>query len=184
MISSLLQSCIAMVLAVAAASPAAEAKQGPLDTDVKAAFLPKFAAYVSWPPGTFAAADDPIRICVIGRSSFGASLDEAAARERIDQHPVQVRKLAGTSEAAGCHIAFVGGSPKESPAAMLAAFQGRPVLTVTDDRIGADRGIVHFVVKDGRVRFHIDDALAGENRLDISARLLSLALSVKQRGRA
>lgn len=179
----LYRSVIGMALMLAAPH-AADAQQSPLEANVKAAFLPKFAAYVNWPPGLLGAADAPVRVCIIGRNSFGPGLEEAASRERIDQHPVQIRKLASVNEAAGCHIAFLGGSAKESPGAMLEALRGQPILTVTDARLGADRGVVHFVLKDGRVRFHIDDALAGRNNLGISARLLSLAVSVRQRGRA
>lgn len=179
-----LRTCLAATLLLAAMDHRADAQPTPLETSVKAAFLPKFAAYVNWPPGALGSADDPVRLCIIGRNSFGPGLEEAASRERIDQHPVQVRKLPSVTEATGCHIAFLGGSAKETPAAMLEALRGQPILTVTDARVGMDRGVVHFVLKDGRVRFHIDDALAGRNNLGISARLLSLAVSVRQRGRA
>jgi len=66
---------------------------------------------------------------------------------------------------------------------MRRRLHGQPILTITDDQFGAGRGIVHFVLKAGRVRFHIDDALAARSNLGISARLLSLAVSVKQRSR-
>src|SRR3546814_18509116 len=60
---------------------------------------------------------------------------------------------------------------------MLTALQGQPILTITDDRLGPQRGIVHFILKDGRVRFPIDDTLAARRHLTISAQLLSLAVS-------
>jgi len=178
-----LRICLAMMVLHVTTGRAAAADSAPLEMDVKAAFLPKFAAYINWPPGALGTPEDPIRLCIIGRNAFGASLDAVAGRERIDQHPVQIRRLASAAEATGCHIAFLGGSPKETPAKMLQMLQGQPILTITDDQFGADRGIVHFVLKAGRVRFHIDDALAARSNLGISARLLSLAVSVKQRSR-
>jgi len=56
------------------------------------------------------------------------------------------------------------------------------VLTVTDGAgpPGA-RGIIHFTLKDRRVRFVIDEAQAAERGLSISSRLLALAVSVRQR---
>lgn len=181
---AILRACLAIALPLAATSPMAAAQSPSLEMSVKAAFLPKFAAYVNWPPGALGAAEEPIRLCIIGRDTFGSSVDEVAGRQRIDQHPVQVRRLGSAAEAGGCHIAFLGGSAKESPGRMLEALQGQPILTVTDARFGAERGMVHFVLKDGRVRFHIDDAMAARSNLGISARLLSLAVSVRQRGRA
>ena len=172
-------SCLAPAAAVAA-----QAQATPLDVQVKAAFLAKFAAYVNWPPGATGAPNDPIQLCVIGRDPFGTDLDQAVAHERVDLHAFVVRRLSATAGAKDCHIAFVGGSPTQSIAAMLDALRAKPVLTVTDAALGADRGMVHFALKDGRVRFHIDDARAAQAELSISARLMSLALSVKPRARA
>jgi len=171
--------CTAPAGAVAAVPQAT-----PLDIQVKAAFLAKFAAYVNWPSSAMAAPNDPIRLCVIGRDPFGPDLDQAVAREHVDSHAVVVHRLSATASAKDCHIAFVGGSPSQSIAAMLDALRAKPVLTVTDATLGTDRGMVHFALKDGRVRFHIDDARAAQADLSISARLMSLALSVKPRARA
>jgi hypothetical protein len=164
------------------AAPATEQSQ-PLETQVKAAFIPKFASYVSWPSSMMGAPDDPILLCIIGRDPFGSGLEETTTRQRVDQHPFVVRRLDSTAGATNCHIAFLSGSAKESPAAMQEALRGKPILTVTDASLGATRGMVHFTVKDGRVRFYIDDALAARSNLAISARLLSLALGVKPRAR-
>ena len=155
-----------------------------LEIAVKATFLPKFASYVNWPPTALGAPASPVELCVIGRDPFGPNLDEAVAHQRVDLHPITVRRLENTENAEHCHIAFIGGSAKQGTAAMLAAFRGQPVLTVTDARLGPERGMVHFALKEGRVRFHIDDAMAARSNLAISARLLSLALSVKPRIKA
>lgn len=152
------------------------------DVEVKAAFLPKFAAYVNWPP-TALATTDPVQICVIGQDPFGKHLDEAVENQRVDLHAIQVRRLGSTSGAQTCNIAFLGGSAKQSTAAMQEALRGQPILTITDAGLGSGRGMVHFALKDGRVRFHIDDAMAARSNLAISARLLSLAISVKARTR-
>jgi hypothetical protein len=50
--------------------------------------------------------------------------------------------------------------------------------------MGPARGMIHFTLQGGRVRFHIDDDMAARSNLAISARLLGLALSVKPRSRA
>lgn len=170
--------CAASLLAATATAPPV-----PLEAQVKAAFLPKFAAYVNWPSGAVSAPDDPVQLCVIGQDPFGRNLDDAVVRQRIGTHPVLLRRLENTAGAEHCSIAFLGGSTKQAIAAMQEALRGQPILTVTDASLGAERGMVHFALKDGRVRFHIDDALAARSSLSISARLLSLAISVKPRMR-
>lgn len=170
----------AVLLATATASPAAPAPPPVVEMAVKAAFLPKFAPYVNWPPASLAGPASPIVLCIVGADPFSRLVDEAAADLKVEQHPLVVRRIAG-GEASGCQLAFVGGLPRRGD--MLKSLRGTPVLTVTDARQGPEHGIIHFIVQGGRVRFAIDDAMAAESNLTISAKLLSLASTVTPRGR-
>jgi hypothetical protein len=170
---------LGLLAAAAALALAAPGRAQPTETAVKAAFLPKFAAYVSWPSGARVAAGAPIVLCVIGSDPFGRTIDDAARGQAIDGHPLALRRLSGSDGAAGCHIAFVQGPSPKATAQILSTLQGRPVLTVTDARGGPQRGMIYFVVEGGRVRFHIDQAAAQQAGLGLSARLLAVALSVR-----
>jgi len=159
---------------IAAPSPAAPA---PSDVAVKAAFLTKFPAYVAWPAAVRPRPGAPVQLCILGGDPFGRLIDEAARGQQVDGHPLQVRRLAAPGQAGGCHIVFVqGGSP-----ALLQGLRGKPVLTVTDARGGAQSGMIHFVIHQGRVRFNIDQAQATRSGVAISSRLLGIALNVRQR---
>jgi hypothetical protein len=118
---------------------------------------------------------------MVGADPFGPVIDQAAAREQIGRSPIVVRRLPSATEAATCHVAFVHGATPGETAGMLLALRDQPVLTVTDGRFGPQRGIVHFTISQGRVRFFIDDAAAARSGLSISSRLLALALGVRQR---
>ena len=145
------------------------------DTAVKAAFIPKFARYVTWPPS--AAGSGPLAICVIGDDPFGGALDQAASSQSVDGRPLVVKRLSSANGASVCAIAFVdGGHTGET----LAALGRQPILTVTDSRSSSQRGIIHFAVVGGRVRFDIDKAQAQARGLTISSRLLALAIRVNQ----
>ena len=148
---------------------------------VKADFIPKFARYVQWPANVHPASNQPFQLCVIGHDPFGEMLDRAAAAELIEGHTIQVRRLTTPEGAEGCHLAFVQGLVPEETARYLLAMRVRPVLTITDGRAGPQRGMIHFTVSAGRVRFFIDEAAAAEHGLTISSRLLALALGVRQR---
>jgi hypothetical protein len=151
------------------------------EADVKAAFLPRFARYVTWPPSATPSRSNPYVLCVIGGDPFGGGLDSAARTQSVDGRRIIVRHLDSASGAGDCHIAYVSGSRGQSVGQMLAELHGKPVLTVTDSRNGGSRGIIHFSVVDGRVRFYIDEAEASSDGLAISSRLLALAIGVKQR---
>ncbi|HEU0134117.1 MAG TPA: YfiR family protein [Allosphingosinicella sp.] len=169
---SFLAAALALLAPLAPASSAA----APSDVAVKAAFLTKFPAYVAWPAAARPRPGAPLHICIVGGDPFGRLIDEAARGQQVDGHPLQVRRLAAPGQAGGCHVAFVQGAP-----AMLQGLQGKPVLTVTDARAGAQGGMIHFVIHQGRVRFNIDQAQAARSGVGISSRLLGIALTVRQR---
>ena len=136
---------------------------------------------MQWPAARRPDRASRFQLCVIGRDPFGTILDRAAANEQIEGRAVAVRRLASADGAAGCHLAFVRGASPADTARLLLALRAMPVLTITDSRVGPQRGMIHFTVAGGRVRFFVDDAAAAERRLSISSRLLALALGVRQR---
>lgn len=169
------QRALIFLCAIAAALLAAAPALAQIsDTAVKAAFVPKFARYVTWPTSPHG----PIVICIIGDDPFGNALDHAAISQSADGRPITVKRIPSASDASGCAIAFVSGS---HTAETLAALGRAPILTITDSRNGSSRGIIHFAIVDGRVRFYIDNAQAQAHGLIISSRLLALAIGVNQK---
>ena len=167
-------SAIAVTAAVAAGTAA---RADVSASDVKAAFLPRFARYVTWPPSASPSGAEPFVLCVIGDDPFGNEIDSAARSQSVDGRKIVVRRIASASSAGVCQIAYVAGTRVGEA---LASLRGKPVLTVTDAINGGQRGIIHFSVVNGRVRFFIDDADAERRGLKISSRLLALAISVRQ----
>ena len=152
----------------------------PTAQEVKAAFLPKFARYVTWPPAAVPPGNAEMSLCVIGKDGFGPLLDRAVQGQTVSQHPLVVRRLASAEAATSCQIVFLAGDGR-ARAAALTRMRSLPVLTVTDGADGDTRGMINFVLKDGRVRFFIDEAAAARSSLVIDSRLLGIALGVKQR---
>jgi hypothetical protein len=120
----------------------------------------------------------PFVICMTGSASLASLVEHTAEGQRLGGRAITVRRLGLVTPRNGCHILFVDAITGQSVSDALSAVEGDPVLTVTDSRNGAARGMVHFAVIDGRVRFHIDRAAALRNGVDINARLLALALTV------
>ena len=148
--------------------------QSSLEYSVKANYLVRFAAFVDWPAQSFAARNSPVVNCVVGRDPFNGALDRAASGHTAHGRPLTVRRPRTAGAAAGCHILYVGRG-----GGGLAPGDHRAILEVTDAAVSSDRGMIHFVVSDDRVRFHIDLQAASRSRLSISSRLLNLALSVR-----
>lgn len=148
--------------------------QTSLEYSIKANYLVRFAAFVEWPSQSFADNRSPVVICVVGRDPFNGALDRAARAHTAHGRALAVRRPRTAEATAGCHILYVGRG-----GASLVPPGHRAILLVTDAALSSDRGMVHFVVSDDRVRFHIDLQAASRSRLSISSRLLNLALSVR-----
>lgn len=174
-----LTACLCLVASSLIGGVAAARSQS-LEYPVKAAYLPKFAPFVDWPPRAFSAPGSAFAICVVGPDPFGPVLDRAVAGQKLGDHPIVVRRLAAASR--DCHVLYLGLQNPQQVRDALKAVQGAPVLTITDGaRQTSAHGIVHFTIKDNRVRFAIDDQAAADNGLTISSKLMNLALSVKRR---
>lgn len=155
-----------------------------LEYAVKATYLYKMAPFVNWPPHTFTSPDAPFDICVVGRDPFQGFLEKEVADRGLGAHRFRVRHLdAATSAGADCQIVFIGYKGPEEIRNALRAFEGKPVLTVTDSDAVDDSGsVVQFVMDSGHVRFEVDNTAAERNHLTISSKLLNLALAVKGAG--
>jgi hypothetical protein len=167
------------VIAALASPCAVPAAAQPSEAAVKAAFLAKFPAYVDWPASLRLAPNAPITLCIVGGDPFGRNIDDIVRGQQIDGHPIAVKRFSGSAGADGCQVAYVDGNATRGTADLLHALEGKPVLTVTDARAGPSRGMIHFVVDGGRVRFHIDETAAQGAGLALNARLLAIALSVR-----
>ena len=170
------RSALIIAFVTAAMLSAAPAAAQVSDTAVKAAFIPKFARYVTWPPSAPARSGAQIVICVIGDDPFGSALNQAASGQQVDGRAFVVRRLTSAAGASDCAIAFIDGSRTGE---ILAALGRLPILTITDG--SSQRGVIHFTIADGRVRFFIDNAQAQSRGLTISSRLLALAIGVNQK---
>jgi hypothetical protein len=170
------------VVALAAGLTAldAPAQDRRVEYAVKATFLYKFAGFVEWPPGAFAAAVDPLLICVAGNDRVTALIDDAVRDQSVDGHPIAVTHLRPGARPAQCHILYVAEAPRAAMAALLDSVAGAPVLTVVDGTNVAGSPVINFVLQDNRVRFDIDLRAAQRNRLAISSKLLALAAAVRQ----
>jgi hypothetical protein len=169
----------AVALALALTGLAGMARADGLETAIKATYLYKFAPFVEWPDSAFAGPTSPFALCIVGADPFGSVLDRAVQGQHVGERPIVVRRLDTAQRAVGCQVVYLAGSPGQSVAEALKALRGAPVLTVADGR--AAGAMINFELRDQRVRFEIDDAAAADAGLNISSKLLSLAVEVQRR---
>lgn len=152
--------------------PAGAGEPVPLEDTVKAAYVYKFAPFVTWP--TRPAAGVPFMICSIGADRISALLPQVAAGQRVDERPIQIHALAEGEPAVDCAILYIASSVAAT--SVLDAVHGKPILTVTSAE--GPHGVIQLVTAEHHVGFDIDAKLAAEDGLTISSKLLGLARAV------
>lgn len=166
------------LLALSALSVAAQAVD---EYQVKAAFLYNFAKFVDWPAATFHSSKDPIEICIIGDDPFGPVLQAAINGKLVQGRPLVQRRIMVVKELGSCHILFVSSSERKRLQPIIEEAKGHSILTVGEiEGFISQGGVISFKVEDERVRFEINLAAAKRQKLELSAKLLSVAEIVNQ----
>lgn len=166
-------------LALAADPSPAGAQEVAGEYDLKAAFLVNFARLVEWPPGTFAAADEPLVIGVLADPEVGEIVDRRASGARVGDRSVRVEQIESPGDAGSCHLVFLPRSHRNLTPALVAATRGAPVLPVGEsDGFAREGGLIGFFTRERKVRFEINRVAAESAGFRISSRLLDLAVIV------
>jgi hypothetical protein len=167
--------------------------------DAKAGYLLNFAEFVEWPAGAFADAKAPFVLGVMGKDPFGGELDKLEGKT-VNGHKLEIKRFKGALEFRGketpgrrqedlaqkqakklaelksCHILFISASEKKYLSEILKPLKEAGVLTVGEtESFAHDGGIINFVDGSGKVQLQINLDAAGQARLKISSKLLSLA---------
>lgn len=146
---------------------------------IKAGFTYNFAKLMEWPSGAFAQPDSPIVIGVLGTDPFNGTLDQVLKGKQANGRAFEVKHLKWGADLKGCNILFVSDSETAHLDELFHNVKGLPILTIGDTPGFAQRGgIINFVVEDNRVRFEINADAAKQANINISSRLLSLAIPV------
>jgi hypothetical protein len=172
--------CIALHAAAAAPGNAtAQPESTGVELAVKAAYLYKFLGYVEWPPAQFPRPDAPFVIGVAGNERLASELERITADRRVKDRRIAVRRLRPDEPLTGLHLLYVGEGDVARQAHLLKLAQQQPILTVTDAGTAAAPGIINFRVVDNKVRFEVALGTAQRSGLQLSSRLLSVALAVQ-----
>jgi hypothetical protein len=163
-------------LALALAPCPDPARAATPEAEVKAAYLYKLASFVRWPNESTVGGS--FKICVAGRGDVAGVLGQLVRGQQVAGRPISIEELtaAQTVRTRGCQVLFVGRG--SAAGALFSAARGFPVLTVGDRNNGARGGVVDFLLRDGRVRLAIDRGAADLQHLELSSKLLDVAVTV------
>ena len=90
---------------------------------------------------------------------------------------MRVRRLTDTRGITSCHLVFISKSEQSRFTEILAALGRNPILTVSEaEGFTESGGVINFVIRNNKIRFTINAEAARANGLELSSKLLSLAI--------
>jgi hypothetical protein len=166
---------LVLIVSLVALVPIRNANSQANPTELKAVFLFNFAQFVEWPASGFASTNSPLVIGVLGTDPFGKVLDDVLRNERARNRRLTLERYKRLSDIERCHILYISKSEQAHMDEILAAFRGKPVLTVAEtDDFAREGGIIQLIT-DRKVRLRINHKAAKASGLSISAKMLQLA---------
>jgi hypothetical protein len=147
----------------------------------KAEFINSFTRFVDWPARKFAQSDSPFVIGVYGTDAISSLLQESIQDRKIKGRPVVIKHLLNKEELRACHVLFISRSERERMGPILGEVRRENVLTVGEsDNFLGKGGVINFVIVGGQVRFQINIDAAAREKLNVSSKLLQLAVPLSQ----
>jgi hypothetical protein len=152
-----------------------------LEHRVKAAFLYRFTEFVTWPDASYARADSPFVMAVVGPGADGVAenLRAITAGHHIGGRAIEVRRYGASDAIPAAQLVYVSGNDNNRVREVVQR-SPRHALVVTEADGALEHGaVINFVVVQERVRFDASIDSAEKRGLRLSSRLLAVARAVR-----
>ncbi len=147
---------------------------------VRAAFVFNLTKYVSWP-----STRDRLVIGVIGSSNMATVLKRVLDGKASDGRQISVILHNPEADLNECDVLYVADLPSATMRSVLSRVSGRAVLTVGDsDQFVRGGGMVALVRSGDQIEIEVNLPELRSRHLDMSSRLLKLAVLVPKSGGA
>lgn len=147
-----------------------------VEYQVKAAFIYNFIAFTHWPDST----GQTINLCVYGEDYFDQEIDKLQNRSINNRH-IKVVRITNPDKLKACQAIFFSKSVSAQLSSILSDLQNEPILTLADSPNATAQGIaINMSLVNEKIVFEINLTKARASGLDISSKLLQLAVKVHQ----
>jgi hypothetical protein len=146
---------------------------------VRAAYLFNLTRYVAWPRSS-----RDLRICSEADERTGELLKKILDGKNSDGRIVHVVLRPSAAEQKNCAILYMGNTSLSRAAEIFQVLRASPVLTVGDDPQFVHRGgMVGLVRSEDQIQLQVNISAVQSAGIQISSRLLSIAVVTHSEGR-
>lgn len=143
--------------------------------EIHAAMLFNFIKYVQWPDD----AGGEFVVGVIGEDAVFNTLKTWYDGKPKGNKKYVIKKLSSGTDAASCHVVYVGKSKSKEFENVKNTITGKPVLTVTDGNgLGQKGSCINFKVIDGKLKWELNQSTFSNSNLKVSNQLSSMSILI------
>lgn len=154
-------------------SPLAHADEM-LEYQVKAAFIYNFIAFTQWPEST----EPAINLCLYGEDYFGQEIDKLQNKS-VGTRSIKVVRIRNSDQLLKCQVIFFSKSVNNTMADIISNLESNPILMLADSPNAISQGVtINMSLVNEKIVFEINLGIARKAGLDISSKLLQLAVKV------
>lgn len=173
---------LALVVALLAGPAAPATDLEPAERLAYAGFVYNFAWYTTWPTNVWQTTSNTLVIGVLGDPQLAEVFARQLNGKQVEGRPVTVRLLPPDWHEAPLQILFVSRQATNHWQQIRSQLKKQSVLTLSDaPQFTQQGGMVQLTNVNSRVTFQVDLVSVRQADLNISARLLRLAVKVNQR---
>lgn len=166
------------ILAYGYAVPSTSAETVDNEYRLKAAFIFNFTKFVDWPANAFKTVEDDLRFCVYGEDPFGVNLADVEGK-MVQGRAISIARDVSEVDLSTCHVLFLGMANVEEVSGILGRGLFPYALTIADiPGFAKHGGMIQFLMKENKIRFEINEVAIRDAGLNMSSRLLNLAVKV------
>ena len=142
----------------------------------KVGFIFNFTKYTDWPDNVMSS--NELLVCSLSPQPLSGRLG-ALQGQQVQGRTLQLRPSARAAEWQACHVLFIAAEDSQRLDSVLKTIARHPVLSISDaPNFAKAGGIIGLNLRDGRIRFVINQGAARQAGIKLSSQLLKLAEKV------
>lgn len=143
---------------------------------LQSVFIYSFTRYVIW-PDTHNQGD--FEILVLGEAPIVEELKKMAAAKKVGERTIRITQINTPDEIKKCNILFVPASQSPLFTDVVLKVNTQPILIITEEPgMGTKGSDINFIIKDGKLRFELNQAAVAKQNLKIANELSRLAIQI------
>lgn len=149
---------------------------------LKAAYVYNMLKFTRWPASSLPDEAGQVQLCLYGGGSVITELEKLATLP-LGKRQIRIAHPQNEAGFAACHALYISSEERRRYRYLLSLVERRPVLTISDhEQFLRAGGLTNLSEHEQRLRFEVNMAQLSRTRIQLSSKLLQLAIRIDNPG--